>query len=217
MKKAVVVLVAVVVLASVFAIASRRYGAEQVEKLGFLAQENAATFVRPHSITLGPADARVHLVEFFDPGCETCRQFADPVKALLEEHPGRVRLVLRYAPFHEGADVMARILEAARAQGKYWETLQIMYDSQPLWANHHDPRPDMIWAFLNDRGIDVERLRIDMEAPALYALVQQDIVDAQTLGVQKTPSFFVNGKPLQQFGYAQLRALVQAEVAAQYD
>jgi len=172
--------------------------------------------VRDHSMSTGPADARVILVEYFDPGCETCRVFAGYVKALLANHPTQVRLVLRYAPFHQGSDMMAAILEAARRQNRYWETLQVMYDTQPQWASHHHPQPERIWALLPSAGVDVERIRQDIQRPEILQVVRQDIEDAQTLGVRRTPAFFVNGKPLTDFGLSQLRGLVQAEVAAQY-
>ena len=172
--------------------------------------------VREHSMSMGSADARVILVEYFDPGCETCRVFADFVKAILAAQPGKVRLVLRYAPFHQGADMMVAILEAARLQGRYWETLQVMYDTQPQWASHHHPQPDRIWAFLPSAGVDVARIRQDIQRPEIIAIVQQDMEDAQTLGVRRTPAFFVNGKPLTNFGPNQLKDLVETEIAAQY-
>ena len=156
------------------------------------------------------------LVEYFDPGCETCRVFAGYVKAILAAHPTQVRLVLRYAPFHQGADMMVAILEAARRQNRYWETLQVMYDTQAQWASHHHPQPERIWAVLPTAGVDVERIRQDILRPEIMQVVRQDMADAQTLGVRRTPAFFVNGKPLTDFGPNQLKDLVQAEVAAQY-
>ena len=176
----------------------------------------SSPLVRPYSQSSGPADARVTLVEFFDPGCETCRVFADFVKGLLAAHPGRLRLVLRYAPFHQGADTMVAILEAARRQGKYWETLQVMYDSQQEWASHHHPQPERIWEFLPSAGVNLEKIRQDMHRPEIQGIVVQDMEDARTLGVNRTPAFFVNGKPLTRFGFPELTALVEAEIAAAY-
>ena len=165
----------------------------------------------------GPADAKVIIVEFFDPGCETCRAFAAPVKGFLSAHPGKIRLVKRYAPFHHGADKVVQILEAARLQGKYWEALDVMFERQPIWASHHDPQPEMIWQFLPSvPGLDIDQLRQDMNDPKILEIVRQDIADAKALGVRKTPTFFVNGKSLRRFGYEPLKALVDGEVALQY-
>jgi protein-disulfide isomerase len=199
-----------------FAIAGFLYKGQRAEELGSMAQSSGPPFLREHAPSMGPADAKVIIVEFFDPACETCRVFAPEVKNLLSQHAGKVRLVLRYAPMHQGSDTMVKILEAARMQGKYWKTLQLMFDTQPEWASHHRPQPDKIWAFLPSTGLDVEAVRRDLNDPRILEIVRQDIADAKTLGVRKTPEFFVNGKPLPSFGLTQLQALVAAEVKANY-
>ena len=199
-----------------FVVASFLYKGQRAEELGSMAQSNGSPLLREHAPSMGPADAKVIIVEFFDPACETCRDFAPYVKNLLAQHAGKVRLVLRYAPLHQGSDTMVKILEAARLQGKYWETLQVMFDTQPQWASHHRPQPDKIWEFLAPTGLNVEALRRDLDDPRILKIVQQDIADARTLGVRKTPEFFVNGKPLPSFGLTQLQALVAAEIEANY-
>ena len=208
--------VSCLVLIVAFVFATSYYKGRQAEKYGFMAQENASTFIRDHSQTLGSDNAKVYLVEFMDPACETCAAFSPFVKQMLGAYPGQIKLVLRYAPFHQGADYFVKILEAARRQGKYWETLDVMYKSQPYWASHHDPQPQKVWQFLPAAGLDLERIRRDMNDPAIVKLIEQDLADARTLDVRKTPGFFVNGKPLQTFGSEELLQLVRAEVAASY-
>lgn len=205
-----------ILLLVTFVIGGYVYRQDKAEKTQELAKQPESPLSRAYAQTLGPADAKVVIVEFFDPGCETCRMFADPVKALLTEYPGKVRLVKRYAPFHQGADKVVQILEAARLQGKYWETLQLLFDTQPQWASHHHPNPEAVWQFLPSLGLDVERLRKDMNDPKILEIVRQDMADAQSLGVHKTPGFFVNGKTMSSFGYRQLKDLVVSEVRAQY-
>ena len=204
------------VLIVAFVFAASYYKGRQAEKYGFMAQENASTFIRDHSPTLGSDSARVYLVEFMDPACETCAAFSPFVKQMLGAFPGQIKLVLRYAPFHQGADYYVKILEAARKQGKYWETLDVMYKSQPSWASHHNPQPEKIWQFLPAAGLDLERIRKDMSDPAIVKLIEQDLADAKALAVRKTPGFFVNGKPLQTFGSEQLLQLVRTEISASY-
>ncbi|MBU0945274.1 MAG: DsbA family protein [Proteobacteria bacterium] len=204
------------VLIFVFVFGSSYYKGQQAEKFGFMAKENAATFVREHSQALGSAEAKVYIVEFMDPACETCAAFAPFVKQMMAANPGKIRLVLRYAPFHDGADYFVTILEASKKQGKYWETLDIMFKSQPYWASHANPQPQRIWQFLPQAGLDIEQLKKDMDDPAIAKRIEQDLADAKTLQVHKTPGYFVNGKPLQTFGYQQLQELVQSELRAMY-
>lgn len=199
-----------------FALGSSYYKGRQAEKFGFMAQENASIFVREHSQTLGNDDAKVYLVEFMDPACETCAAFSPFVRQIMDANPGRIRLVIRYAPFHEGADDFVKILEAARKQGRYWETLDVMYKTQRYWASHHRPQLQRIWQFLPNAGLDIEQIKRDMNDPAIVRLIEQDLADAKSLNVRKTPGFFVNGKPLQTFGHMQLQQLVQSEIIANY-
>jgi protein-disulfide isomerase len=214
MKRWQIVLLAAAVLVAAFALARALFEDRRREAVGSVARSQADALVRDHSPTLGRPDARVAIVEFLDPGCETCRVFHPLVKQLLEANPGKIKLVVRYAPLHHGADQMVAVLEAARLQGKYWETLQLMYDAQPLWADHHQPRPEVMWQFLPNVGLDMERLRRDVADPGIARLIAQDVADARALGVTKTPGFFVNGKPLVVFGWEQLRAMVEAELRA---
>lgn len=216
MKKYILFGVSCIVLIVAFVFGTSYYKGRRAEKYGFMAQEDASTFIRDHSQTLGDDAAKVYLVEFMDPACETCAAFSPFVKQMLGAFPGQIKLVLRYAPFHQGADYFVKILEAARKQGKFWETLDVMYKSQPYWASHHNPQPEKIWQFLPAAGLDLERIRKDMSDPAFVKLIEQDLADARTLDVRKTPGFFVNGKPLQTFGSEQLLQLVRTEISASY-
>ncbi len=216
MKTHVIFAISIVVLIVAFIVGGSYYKGKQAEKIGFMAQENAELFVRDHSQTLGSDDAKVYLIEFMDPACETCAAFSPFVKQMMDANPGKIKLVLRYAPFHKGADYFVKILEAAGKQDKYWETLDIMYKSQRWWASHSNPQPQLIWQFLPKVGLDIERLKKDMNDPEIAKLIDQDLADAKTLNVRKTPGFFANGKPLQTFGYQQLQQLVQSELYANY-
>lgn len=216
MKKKQIVVLTAIALVMAFVLGSFLVKDQQQESLSSLVRKNAGALIREHSQTLGNADAKVTIVEFLDPGCETCSAFHPFIKHMMSANPGRIKLVVRYAPLHQGADYMCAVLEAARKQGKYWETLQLMYDTQPQWADHHNPQPMLIWPHLPRIGLDVNRLKKDMQDPAIMRLIEQDMADARTLQVTKTPGFFVNGKPLVTFGYDQLRALVEGELRANY-
>ncbi len=205
-----------IVLIAAFYFGASYYKAWRAEQLGFMAQEDASTFVRPHSPTLGSDDAKVYLVKFSDPACETCASFSPFVKKVMDAFPGRVKLVLRYAPFHQGADAVVRILEAARKQGKFWETLELLYQRQSTWTRHHRVVLSEVWPLLPEVGLDVERVKADMKDPHITAIIELDLADAKALGVRRTPGFFVNGKPLEPFGARPLAALIKAEIREKY-
>ena len=216
MKKQYFVLIALIILALLFAFGSNLYRQKQTENYESMAKAEPSVLIRNHSQILGDDNAKVALIEFTDPGCETCSAFHPFVKQLLNAYPGKIKLVVRYAPFHKGADQMVKILEAAKKQGKYWETLEVMYRTQDQWASHHKPQPELIWRFLPQAGLDLDKLREDMTDPAIAKIIEQDLADAKVLNVTKTPGFFVNGKPLTSFGREQLQRLVESEIKEMY-
>lgn len=169
--------------------------------------------VRMHSPVLGPQNAPVTIVEFFDPACETCRAFYPIVKDLMARYPTQVRLVIRYAPFHQGSDEVVKLLEAAKRQGKYVPVMEALLAAQPAWADHGQPNVSIAYQVAGQAGLDLEKARSDMQNSSMQALLQQDIEDLTALQVTKTPTFFVNGRSLPSFGPNQLETLVDEEVS----
>lgn len=178
------------------------------------ASVDRTALVRPHSPSLGPDAAPVVIVEFFDPACGTCRSFYPLVKQLMAQEPGRIRLVMRYAPFHKGSDKVVAVLAAAQRQGKFWPTLEALFAGQDDWASNHTAKVELVWKHLEGVGLNMEQLAFDMTAPDLQQAISQDLADANTLGVAQTPEYFVNGRPLPEFGFKQLQTLVAAELAS---
>ena len=168
--------------------------------------------VRMHTPIIGPQNAPVTIVEFFDPACETCRAFYPIVKQIMAQHPDKVRLALRYAPFHHGSDQVVKLIEAARKQGLYTPVLEALLAAQPEWADHAAPNIGIAFEAAARAGLDMERARQDMETPEIQAVLAQDIEDLTALQVSKTPTFFVNGRSLPSFGPEQLARLVAEEV-----
>ncbi|MFV1878051.1 MULTISPECIES: DsbA family protein [Nioella] len=172
--------------------------------------------IRPYSPILGPEEAPVTIVEFFDPACEACRAFYPIVEDIMAEHGESVRVVLRYTPFHgEGSEIAIRVLEAARMQGNFEAVLEALMEEQPRWAAHGDMRPDLILQVAVSAGLDPEAAQAQMLAPQTTGLLNQERTDIETVGVRQTPTFFVNGRPVDPFGEAELRALVAEEVASE--
>lgn len=172
-------------------------------------------YVREHSPVIGAAQARVTIVEFFDPACEACRAFYPIVHEILRRHPGDVRLVLRYTPLHgPPSEEAVRIIETARMQNKFEPVLNAIFQQQPQWAAHEGPRMELAWNAAAGAGLDVATARAAMNARHINAAISQDVADAAALNVRGTPTFFVNERPLINFGPQQLYDLVLAELAA---
>jgi len=173
-----------------------------------------ARLVRPHSPVLGPAKAPVTVVEVLDPACEACKAFAPVVEQLLFTYPEDVRVVVRYADFHPVSLQALRLLEAARLQGKAHELIAALFERQQEWASHAAPNPARAWQIASDVGIDVARAKKDAVATRVDDMLNIEAKDLTALRVERTPTFFVNGKPLPTFGAQQLMDLVASEVQA---
>ena len=217
MKRNLLVLVVLAALLGAFAVGMYLVDQRNRGEPQPVADANASNLVREHSPTFGASEARVTIVEWFDPACGTCAAFHPIVKGMLRDHPDQLRLVVRYMPLHPGSIDVVRILEAARLQGKFWEALEAGYANQGAWAINHQANPQLFWRSIASVGLDADRVSADMKNPAVVSNIEQDIRDGQRLGVDKTPGFFVNGRPLAPFGEASLRQLVKDELTRAYD
>lgn len=171
-----------------------------------------ALLVRPYSPSQGPESAQVTIVEFFDPECESCRAMYPIVKQVMSEFEGKARLVIRYMPLHGNSVYAASLLEAARAQNKYWEYLEVVMLRQPEWASHSAPRPDLLLTYAPMVGLNVDQLKAAAADPEVRMRITQDERDGNQLGANRTPTFFINGAPLMRLGYEELRDAVRAAI-----
>lgn len=180
-----------------------------------IVREDPKGLMPEDSVRLGNPQAKVKLVEFLDPQCETCRAFAPLVKNIIEKSQGGVELIIRYAPFHAHALEAAKILEAARLQGKYFELMAIFFEKLPEWGGHHDARPEKLWVYARELGLDMDRLKKDIHSPKIKEILDRDQEDLKKYGVRATPTFFVNGEKLKEFGAQQLVDLISKHLKLQ--
>jgi protein-disulfide isomerase len=178
--------------------------------------QNQSVLEREGAPVKGPADARVTIVEFLDPACGTCRDFYPLMKQFIDQYPGKVKVMVRYAPLHPGSEQVVKMLEAAHRQGKFWQALELLFSSQDRWVINHVSQPMRARTELNSLDMDQEKLMVDMNGPEVAQAIQQDVEDGQALKVRATPEFFVNGRPMPSFGYEQLSQLVKEAVAEAY-
>jgi len=176
----------------------------------------AAALASEHSPTVGDAGARVHIVEFLDPACETCALFYPLVKQVMAQNPGKIRLSVRHVAFHEGSEHVVRVLEASRKQDKYWQTLETLLATQSQWTVHHKVYPERAMQAIAGIGLDLEQLMADMSSPEVIERANRDHADAMALKVTATPEYFVNGRQMPSFGEQQLMTLIGEELQKAY-
>ena len=134
---------------------------------------------------IGPEDADVTLVEFFDYRCGFCKRVLNDVMALAEDD-SRLRIVFKEFPIlGELSVVAARASLAADRQGK-WAEFHVALMSAPGALDE-----DRIMDIAAETGLDIAQLRADMESEAFTAIIERNRALAQTLGINGTPAFLV--------------------------
>ncbi|MGI5166623.1 DsbA family protein [Spirillospora sp. CA-253888] len=176
----------------------------------------SSRLVRPDSHRLSTAkDGRVTVVEFLDLECESCRAAFPVVERLRKEYEGRVTFVIRYFPIpsHRNAELAARVVESAAAQGKLEAMYARMYETQEEWGEKQDSQEKVFRGFARDLGLDMAAFDKALKDPATAERVDKDRRDGLLLGVRGTPTFFVNGKRPQITSYEDFKAAIDAELA----
>ncbi|GAA4987323.1 DsbA family protein [Actinopolymorpha pittospori] len=158
---------------------------------------------------------QVTLVEFLDFECEACRAAHPLVEDFRKEYEGRVTFVARYFPIpsHFNAERAARAVESAAQQGKFEQMYQRMFETQSQWGEQQVPADETFRGFAKDLGLDMTRYDKTYEDPATLMRIKKDVTDGEALGVQGTPTFFLNGEKLQPNSYDDFKKALDAALA----
>ena len=172
-----------------------------------------SSLVRDHSIKFGENKKNISIVEFLDPECESCALFHPIMRKVYKEYHQDVQLVVRYMTNHKNSKFAIRILEASRVQNKYEEVLSVIFEKQPIWAEHNNEKPELLWEFLAQiPELDINKLKEDSKNQKIDEIMDMDMADARELNVRGTPTVFVNEKRLSVLSQKDLFDLVEAEI-----
>lgn len=170
--------------------------------------------VRPDSQRLSTADdGKVTFVEFLDFECEACRAAYPAIEQLREDYDGRVTFVVRNFPLHNNSEAAARAAEAAAAQGKFEAMYDMLFQTQPRWAEKDSSQKDVFFGYAEQLGLDMTQFRAVYDDPAIIEKVRRDKADGIELGVEGTPTFFLNGDKVEVSSFAELVAKIDAALA----
>lgn len=159
----------------------------------------------------GPAEAPITLVEYLDFECEACRAYYPTIKQLKEEYKDRVRFVVRYFPLpgHKNSMTSALAVEAAGKQGKFWEMHDVLYDNQQAWGEKGKTNPGVFEEYAKLLGLDMERYINDVNSKETKGRINRDKDSGTALGVQGTPTFFINGERIPNpKGYEDFKSII---------
>ncbi len=158
---------------------------------------DSASLVREGSHMTGTKDAKVTVVEFGDYQCPYCASINPAVAQLIKNYRGNsnVNVVFRNFPLsqHINSQVAAEAAEAAGAQGKFWDMHDKIYEKQADWENSNSAL-DIFVGYANELGLDVTKFRQDVGSNKFAEIIKADLDDGVKLGVDATPTFFINGQ-----------------------
>ncbi|MFZ2587489.1 MAG: thioredoxin domain-containing protein [Alphaproteobacteria bacterium] len=148
--------------------------------------------VRPYNPVMGPANAPITIVEFSEFECPFCQRVQDNLKPVRAKYGNRIRWVYKHFPleFHAKAKPAAYASMAAHKQGKFWEF------SDAVWAKQNFLSDQLTDEVAKSLKLDMAKFKADKANPAFVKQVEADMVDGTRVGVQGTPFFLINGKPL---------------------
>jgi protein-disulfide isomerase len=155
--------------------------------------------VHPLDNVQGSASSTVLLIEYSDFECPACREYSGVIKQLMVEFGSKVTFVYRNFPLteiHQNSELAAQAAQAAGKQGKFWEMHDLLFEKQDEWAPAANPEP-LFESYSKLLGISVEQFKIDFGSKEIINFVKAERASAIKLGLQGTPTFFLNGKQIQ--------------------
>ena len=145
----------------------------------------------------GDKEAATTLIEYSDFQCPACGSYYPIVKKVTEDLSAKVRFAYRHFPLpqHKNAKLAATVAEAAGKQDKFWEMHDLIFQNQSDWSEEKNAA--ILFAkYAQDIGLDLARFQTDIASDDIKAKIENDYKSGVKAGVNSTPSFFLNGKKM---------------------
>lgn len=160
----------------------------------------------------GKNEAQVTVIEYLDFECEACGAIYPVTKRISEEFGGQVKFVTRYFPLdgHRNSITSALAAEAAGKQGKFWEMHDKLFENQITWGESRDSKSYVFEKYAEELGLDIQKFKQDVKLNETRNRIERDRLSGIRLGINSTPSFFLNGeKIVNPRGYQEFKELIQ--------
>jgi len=158
-------------------------------------------------------DKKNILVEYSDFQCPSCKGAHDILKTIDAsgsanfEITKKVAFVYRYFPLsqiHDKANISAYVAEAAGIQGKFWEMSDLLFDNQQSWSTSNDPQNEFFLKYATELKLNIDQFKKDLSSAVVKDRVNSELKEAEQIGVNSTPTFFLNGQKVDVNSYQEL-------------
>lgn len=164
---------------------------------------------------VGSDSAKVKVVEFSDFQCPACQAAEPATRKVRADYPKDVQFIYRHFPLpqHSYGRQAAVYAEAAGEQGKFWEMHEKLFETQAEWSALSDNDVTAFFLALTKQlGLDENKVKQAITDSALKSRIDEDVAEGQRLGVNSTPTFFINGRKLNLQNFDDLNTAVAEEL-----
>jgi protein-disulfide isomerase/uncharacterized membrane protein len=170
----------------------------------------------------GPANAPLQLVEFADYECPACQSLSMVLSELYQKYEGKIHFIFKNYPldsacnpsikksFHENACYAAVLSRCAGAQGKFWEMNEYLFNAGILSEEltSEQLRAKMT-AGVGELGLDASQIDSCVADPAVKEKIVADVKDGDAVGIEGTPTIFINGRRIRDISYDNLASIFE--------
>jgi len=187
-------IIAVIVIGSIFGIIKL---ASKSQTAGSDNLAITVSAINDNENTKGDKEALAALIEYSDFQCPACGSYYPILKKITEDLGAKVRFAYRHFPLpqHKNAKLAATVAEAAGKQGKFWEMHDLIFQNQSDWSEEKNAAV-LFAKYAKDIGLDLARFQTDIASDEIKAKIENDYKSGVKAGVNSTPSFFLNGKKM---------------------
>ncbi len=162
----------------------------------------------------GDHEAKIILIEYSDFQCPACAAYQPIVKQLVEEFKDKIVFAYRHFPLsqHKNSESAALAAEAAGKQGKFWEMHDLIFEKQNEWSESQTAE-ELFIKYAETLALNVEQFKKDFDLEEIADKIENDLISGERVGVNATPTFFLNGRKISPRSYEEFKQLIDSEIS----
>ncbi|MDO8658840.1 MAG: thioredoxin domain-containing protein [Candidatus Levybacteria bacterium] len=164
-------------------------------------------------IAIGNKNAKTVLIEYSDFQCPACAYYHPILKQLLSDFNGKILFVYRFFPLqtHKNAMISSGAAYASSLQGKFWEMHDMIFENQNSWAESTDAQSVFV-SYAEKLKLNTDKFKKDINSDSTKKFINDQAQEGINIGVNSTPTFFLNYKQIKPQGYEDFKTLIQNEL-----
>ncbi len=145
---------------------------------------------------IGTTSSPLTIIEYSDFQCTACAAYFPIIERIISDEPN-IAFVYRHFPLnqHANAILASQASEASGKQGKFWEMYRLIFENQKNWENSKTAKT-IFESYAKELKLDIEKYTSDFNSKEISEKINADQKSGFKAGVNSTPTFFINGKKI---------------------